>query len=66
LPQQIAKLHGRVGELQQRLDDPQLYARDRAQFGEISHALTAAQLELAAAEEKWLKLEILREEIEGL
>ena len=66
LPQQIAKLQGRVGELQQRLDDPQLYARDRARFGEISHALAAAQIELDAAEEKWLKLEILREEIEGL
>jgi ATP-binding cassette subfamily F protein uup len=66
LPQQIAKLQGRIGQLQQRLDDPNLYARDREQFGEISNSLAAAQLELAAAEEKWLKLEILREEIEGL
>jgi ATP-binding cassette subfamily F protein uup len=65
LPQQIAMLQGRIGELQQRLDDPNLYARDRAQFGEISHSLAAAQRELASAEEKWLKLEILREEIEG-
>jgi ATP-binding cassette subfamily F protein uup len=66
LPQQIAALQERIGALQRRLDDPHLYARDRAQFGEISHALAAAQLELAAAEEKWLQLEILREEIEGL
>jgi ABC transport system ATP-binding/permease protein len=65
LPQQIAILQDRIGELQQRLDDPNLYARDRAQFGEISHSLAAAQRELASAEEKWLKLEILREEIEG-
>ena len=33
---------------------------DRASAG-----LTAAQAELAASEEKWLALEILREEIEG-
>jgi ATP-binding cassette subfamily F protein uup len=65
LPRQIAKLQGRIGELQQRLDDPGLYARDRAAFAEISGALAAAQLELTSAEEKWLKLEILREEIEG-
>jgi hypothetical protein len=31
----------------------------------VSGALAAAQLELTSAEEKWLKLEILREEIEG-
>jgi ATP-binding cassette subfamily F protein uup len=65
LPQQIATLQRRIGQLQQRLDDPDLYARDRGQFGKISGSLAAAQLELVAAEEQWLKLEILREEIEG-
>ena len=34
-------------------------------FADASAALAAAQGELAAAEEKWLELEILREEIEG-
>jgi ATP-binding cassette subfamily F protein uup len=66
LPNQIAMLQGRIGQLQQRLDDPNLYARDRQAFGELSHSLATAQHELASAEEKWLKLEILREEIEGL
>src|SRR5258708_5315100 len=65
LPQQIAALQGRIGHLQQRLDDPNLYARDRGAFAETSNSLAAAQLELAAAEDKWLKLEIRREEIEG-
>jgi ATP-binding cassette subfamily F protein uup len=65
LPQQIAMLQGRIGQLKQRLDDPNLYARDRAAFAEISGTLAAAELELTAAEEKWLKLEIMREEIEG-
>jgi ABC transport system ATP-binding/permease protein len=65
LPRRIAELQGRIGELQRRLDDPDLYARDRAAFAEVSDALAAAQHELAAAEDDWLKLEILREEIEG-
>jgi ATP-binding cassette subfamily F protein uup len=65
LPQRIAELQGRIGALQQRLDDPNLYARDRGAFADVSNSLAAAQHELATAEETWLKLEILREEIEG-
>jgi ABC transport system ATP-binding/permease protein len=65
LPQEIATLQRRIQELQHKLDDPGLYARDRPAFAEISNALVAAQQELSAAEEKWLDLEILREEIES-
>ena len=65
LPRQIATLQSRIGQLQRRFDDPNLYARDREAFAEVSNSLAAAQRELASAEEKWLKLEILREEIEG-
>jgi CPA2 family monovalent cation:H+ antiporter-2 len=36
-----------------------------ASFAKVSDALVAAQAELAEAEENWLELEILREEIEG-
>jgi ATP-binding cassette subfamily F protein uup len=45
--------------------DPTLYARDRAGFDKASSALTAAQAELATAEERWLELELLRGDIEG-
>jgi ATP-binding cassette subfamily F protein uup len=65
LPREIAALQERMRGLQRRLDDPDLYARDRTAFAEASSALTATQAELAAAEHKWLELEILREEIEG-
>ena len=65
LPQHIAGLQSRIGELQRNLDDPNLYARDRNTFAETSNSLAAAQRELGEAEEKWLNLEILREEIEG-
>jgi ATP-binding cassette subfamily F protein uup len=65
LPKSIAALQAKLQELHRRLDDPSLYARQRQTFDETSAALTAAQIELAAAEEKWLELEVLREEIEA-
>ena len=65
LPKSIAALQARIHQLQQTLDDPTLYARDRKRFDEASLTLTAAQSELAGAEDQWLALEILREEIEG-
>jgi len=64
LPDTIAALGEKVRDLQSRLADPHLYGRDRKAFAETSVALTAAQSELASAEEKWLDLELLREEIE--
>ena len=65
LPSTIAALQAKVRALHDRLDDPALYARDRKAFDEASAALAAAQADLAAAEEKWLELEILREEVAG-
>ena len=65
LPKTIAALQAKVRALHDRLDDPAFYARDRKAFDETSAALAAAQAELAAAEEKWLELEMLREELEG-
>jgi ATP-binding cassette subfamily F protein uup len=65
LPQRIAALQAGIRELQAQLDDPELYARDRDAFTQTSQSLAAAQSELATAEQKWLELEILREEIEG-
>jgi len=65
LPKQIAKLEGEIATLQKKLDDPGLYARDRKAFDAATAAIAKAQTELAAAEEKWLELEMLREQIEG-
>ena len=65
LPGEIAKLQAKVQALQKTFDDPELYARDPKLFTETSTQLAAAHAELAAAEEKWLELEILREEVEG-
>ncbi len=65
LPKQIAKLEAQIKTLQAKLDDPELYARDRKAFDTAMASITKAQDELAAAEEKWLALEMLREEVEG-
>jgi ATP-binding cassette subfamily F protein uup len=65
LPKTMAELQAKVRTLHDRLDDPGLYARDRKAFDATSAALAAAQTELTAAEERWLELEVLREEIEG-
>ncbi len=65
LPKAIAALQETARTLHRRLDDPGLYARDRQAFDETSAALATAQSELAAAEQKWLELEILREDLEG-
>jgi ATP-binding cassette subfamily F protein uup len=65
LPKQMAALQEKMRTLQQRLEDPGLYARDAKAFADTSAALAAAQAELTAAEDRWLELEMLREELEG-
>jgi ABC transport system ATP-binding/permease protein len=65
LPVRIAALEAEVRRLVGVIGDPTLHACDRAAVERASRALAAAQAELAAAEERWLELEILREEIEG-
>jgi ATP-binding cassette subfamily F protein uup len=64
LPRTIEKLQAEIAKQQKLLDDPTLYARDRKTFDEASRAVAKAQEELAAAEDRWLELEVLREEIE--
>jgi ABC transport system ATP-binding/permease protein len=65
LPGKIATLEAEIGRLQMVLADTTLYGRDRAAFDRASSAMTAMQSELAAAEERWLELELLRDEIEN-
>jgi ABC transport system ATP-binding/permease protein len=65
LPKTIAALQADIRTLDARLADPDLYARDRKSFDATSAALAAAHAELAAAEERWLELEMLREELAG-
>lgn len=63
LPARIAALEAAVARLQATLADPGLYARDPALFDTTSAALADAQRELGEAEDRWLSLELLREEL---
>ena len=63
LPDTIARLEERIRCLQAQLDDPTLYGRDRKAFEKHSADLGIAQSDLAKAEEQWLTIEMLREEI---
>ncbi|HET7335723.1 MAG TPA: ATP-binding cassette domain-containing protein [Rhizomicrobium sp.] len=63
LPGEMAVLEETIAKLQGALADPQLYARDAEKFTALSAQMTKAQSELAAAEERWLTLEMKREEL---
>ncbi|EKS28565.1 ABC-F family ATP-binding cassette domain-containing protein [Afipia felis] len=65
LPKTMAKLQAEIAKLQTQLDDPTLYTRDRKAFDAASAAMAKAHADLTTAEEQWLELEILREEIES-
>ncbi len=66
LPKTIAALQREAEALQNKLADPEFYARDRAGFEQVTKALGELQRRIAAAEEQWLELEILREELAGM
>ncbi len=61
LPGEMEALHARIAGHQAVLSDAGLFARDEKRFHAVSAALTADSVALAAAEERWLHLELLRE-----
>ena len=65
LPARIAAMQTEITQLNAALADPDLYRRNQAQFAELTKALADTQSNLAAAEEHWLSLEMLREELES-
>ena len=65
LPKEMEVLHADIDRLHDLLSDPDLYGRDAAAYEQATVSLRAAEQRLDAAEEEWLELEMLREEIEG-
>ena len=55
-----------IGALEAALAEDDLFARDPDKFKTDAARLETAKTELAALEEEWLHLEMLREEIEAL
>ena len=65
LPERIAKLEAEIVRLGEELADADLFSRDPKTFQTKSARMVAAQEELAAAEDRWLELEALKEELAG-
>jgi len=65
LPKDIETVEADIDALNKALSDPELYAKDPDLFSVKSTALVNAQMKLAAYEEEWLELEMLRESSEG-
>ncbi len=63
LPKRIDELTAAVARLRAALADPGLYGRDPKRFAETGAALARAEADLTAAEDQWLELEMLREEL---
>ena len=61
----MAALTAKIATLKAQLSDGSLYARDQKRFLALTSELEQAESELAASEERWLELEILREGLEG-
>lgn len=65
LPAEMETLQMEIALLEGVLADPELYAKDAERFQQSSEALTEKQARLSTAEEEWLELELLKEELEG-
>lgn len=65
LPAEIDSLRTQMSQLRETLTDPNLYSRDARAYETATNDLNAAEERLAVAEEQWLELELLREDLEG-
>lgn len=62
LPVKIDRLAKEIAEIEQRLADPALYRNDAKRFAQLSERLTELLAERDSSEQRWLELEMLREE----
>jgi ATP-binding cassette subfamily F protein uup len=65
LETELPRLTAEIARLEGVLADAGLYARDPAGWGRTNAALDAARAKLEAAEDDWLRIEALKEELAG-
>ncbi len=63
LPIKMEEIQGKIDRLRKRLEDPDLFTKDPETFNKAAKALEAQEELLEKAEEKWLELEIMQEEL---
>ncbi len=65
LPEEMSRAEARAAELERLLADPGFYARDPGRFARAAERLSGLRSEIAAMEEEWLELALLRERLES-
>lgn len=65
LPKTMAALEKEIAALEKTLADPDFFRKDSRKFQATSVLLDEKRAALAQAEEDWLEIEMLREELEG-
>jgi ATP-binding cassette subfamily F protein uup len=64
LPDTIADLEKKLDALQADMADPELYSKNPEKFARLTAKITELSVEKDKAEEEWLELEMLKEEME--
>ncbi|MFB2551403.1 ABC-F family ATP-binding cassette domain-containing protein [Ensifer soli] len=65
LPKEMAKAQAGIAAREAKMADAALFARDPQGFSRLAAEMETLRASLAAMEEEWLELEMLREELEG-
>jgi ATP-binding cassette subfamily F protein uup len=65
LPARMTSLHDEIAKLEMKLADTELFARDPKAFEKAMTRHQKAKAEVNQAEEQWLELEMLKEELEA-
>ncbi|MDP4592963.1 MAG: ABC-F family ATP-binding cassette domain-containing protein [Beijerinckiaceae bacterium] len=63
IPSQIEDMNARKAALIKEMEDPNLFMHNPARFAKVTEAVGKLDMDLAATEERWLELEMLREEL---
>ena len=65
LPAEIAKLEADIAKVNRALAEPGLFEKDAKRFNQLVKLLEKTQAELDQKEERWMELEMMREEMES-
>jgi ABC transport system ATP-binding/permease protein len=65
LPKEMAKAEAEIAKREQKMADPNLFAKDRAAFDRLAAEMEKLRDSLTKMEEEWLELEMIREQLEG-
>ena len=65
LPEEMAAHQATISKTEAVLAEADLFTKNPEKFDKAAKALEAAKTQLAAAEEEWLELEMLREEVDA-